>query len=560
MLRKKRLYVPAVTLVMVVVTLVVMHAISAFRTLNREWSHWEAFLERNARDVISATSSGSGTEEEKGELQRTAERIAQNPDIAYFGFMDDKGEWTLGGPQSDHDGLSLWGKEGWNSGQEKGSYHRIGKLPDGRSVFQYWEYLSSRTVRAAAIGLWMTPFEEARKQDIRHDLMMAAILLILGSAALYFIFVIQNYYLVDKTLGEMRSYTENVVESMANGLITVDIGGLIVSTNRRASEILALDTKLLWGRPLKDLIAPTQLDIEKVIESNKSVTEREIEYSAGSRRLPLSVSATPLKGAEGATMGAVIIVRDLREIRELREKVRRSERLASLGRLASGVAHEVRNPLSSIKGFAQYFRDKFDAGSEDRSYAEIMIQEVERLNRVISDLLDFARPKELRTSPCSPSEILKRPLQLIEGNLRQKGIGLATSLASEGRVEVDSDQMTQALLNLLLNAVESMEEGGELRVLAIPQPSEGRLEIRIADTGAGIAAENRTKIFDPFFSTKKKGTGLGLAITAKIIETHGGEITVESEEGRGTTFTIHLPLAQDRFSGERTNERKDTGR
>ena len=222
------------------------------------------------------------------------------------------------------------------------------------------------------------------------------------------------------------------------------------------------------------------------------------------------------------------------------KKVRRSERLASLGRLASGVAHEIRNPLSAIKGFAQYFRDKFQTGSEDRSYADIMIQEAERLNRVIDGLLDFARPRELDARPHPLSQILERPLQLIRTDLDRKGISLTTSIP-EVLVRADPDQMTQAFLNIFLNSIDAMEEGGELRVAATMRPEEGRAEIRIADNGTGISPEDLPRIFDPFFSTKKKGTGLGLAITAKIIEAHQGDISVESRRGKGTTFKIYLP-------------------
>lgn len=229
----------------------------------------------------------------------------------------------------------------------------------------------------------------------------------------------------------------------------------------------------------------------------------------------------------------------------MEEKVHRSERLASLGRLASGVAHEVRNPLSAIKGFAQYFRDKFQTGSEDRGYADIMIQETERLNRVIDGLLDFARPRELDAGPHPLSQILERPLQLIRSDLDRKGITLTASMP-EVLVRADPDQMTQALLNLFLNSIDAMGQGGELLVAATTRPEEGRVEIRITDSGTGISQEDLSRIFDPFFSTKKKGTGLGLAITAKIIEAHRGDISVESRQGKGTTFKIYLPAEATR--------------
>ncbi len=560
-LGRKRLYVPAITLVMIIVTLVVMHAISTFRTLDREWSHWEGFLERNAHDVISTAliALAPDLDARVGDFETVMERIVQNPDIAYFGILDDKGRWIFKSRLPSLRQLPEEGERGWIKGHEKTSYRKTGTLQDGHQIFQYRKDLPLLGFRSVQVALWMTPLEEARKHDISHALMMAAILLVLGSAAIYFIFVIQNYYLVDRTLSEMRSYTENVVESMASGLLTVDTNGRIVSTNRSATRMLGQDAVHLSGQSLKDLLPAEQLDIDSVIRHDKTVTDTEIDYAGDGHAIPLSAGATPLKGSEGTTIGAVILLQDLREIRELQEKVRRSERLASLGRFASGVAHEIRNPLSSIKGFGQYFAEKFESGSEDRSYADIIIREADRLDRVITELLDFARPRELNLHPLTVTAVLNHPLQLIEPDLKKKGISLVRSDGAAGTVAADSDQITQAFLNVLLNAMESMDKGGELRVTTASRPETGWVEIAISDTGHGISKENLGRIFDPLFSTKKKGTGLGLAITAKIIEAHGGEIKAESEEGKGTVFLIRLPLANKITEREDSDKSQDIG-
>lgn len=560
MTKKGKLYIPAITVVMVVITLVVLHSVSTFSTLDRQWAHWQDFLERNAGNLISVIAIEARSESpDRQKLKEFLNEITGNPDIAYVGLLDRQNRWILGSRLSGAPDFALQKGMSHTASGEKGAHREIISLPDGRRVFQFTRYVALTGFKAAVIGLWMAPFEEARKQDHRHAFMMVAILLVLGSAAIYFIFVVQNYYLVATRLAEMKSYTENVVESMADGLVTVDTMGKIVSTNRQISQMLGLDTRQLWGRPLAHMIPLPDLDIYQVIRGEKGVAEKEIDCPGKSGDIPMSVSATPLKGPDGAIMGAVIILRDLREIRELQQKVQRSERLASLGKLASGVAHEIRNPLSSIKGFAQYFRDKFQAGSEDRSYATIMIQEVERLNRVIDQLLDFARPKDLDLRPHLLSEIIDHPLQLIHHDLDENKIRLITSI-EEGTIRADSDQMTQALLNIFLNAMDSMKHGGELSVAAVPEPEEGRVDIRITDTGTGISPEYIQWIFDPFFSTKKKGTGLGLAITAKIIEAHEGEISAESQQGKGTTFKIRLSLDKPLDVQRRdTGESKDTG-
>lgn len=549
-IKKQRLYLSAITLVVVAVTLMVMHAISTFRTLDLQRSHWDAFLENKGRDIISMINAEIQMEKFVSDqrLKDLLEGVVKNLDIPYIGLQDVDGRWIWGSRLSPLPAFlssEPKGKEGVGVNWE------VKRLGDGRKIFQVYESTSGERIREAIVGLWMAPLEEARAQDIRHAFMMGGILLVLGLGAFYFIFVVQNYYLVDRTLAEMKSYTENVVESMASGLITVDTGGNIVSTNRAGSLILGFDPAQVRGQPLGRLIPSQFLDIHGVLRQEKSILEKEVDIPKGEGSVPLSLSVTPLKGSGGSNIGAVIIFRDLREIRDLQEEVRRSERLASLGTLASGVAHEIRNPLSSIKGFAQYFQEKFEEGSEDKSFASVMIQEVDRLNRVITQLLDLARPRELRLHPYPISRILEHPLKLIQPDLEKKGIRIILGPMRQDKVHVDPDQITQALLNLFLNAMESMSEGGDLLVKMVLNEEKGGVEIWISDTGPGIAREKLQRIFDPFFSTKKKGTGLGLAITAKIIEAHRGEISVESEKGKGATFRIFLPVKEAGAVGEK---------
>jgi two-component system sensor histidine kinase HydH len=228
-----------------------------------------------------------------------------------------------------------------------------------------------------------------------------------------------------------------------------------------------------------------------------------------------------------------------RKVAGLEAEVVRQERLAALGQLAAGVAHEIRNPLSSIKGFATYFGAKFEPGSKDRELAEVMVGEVERLNRVVGELLDLTRPSSLRLAPTLPAELVRHALQLVEGDCLAKGIGVQTRLAAVPAHPLDADRMLQALLNLLLNAIQAMPRGGTLTVSA--QQVRDRLELRVADTGEGIPVEDQNKIFDPYFTTRNQGTGLGLATVRAIVEAHGGRVRVASDVGRGTEMILDLP-------------------
>ena len=257
----------------------------------------------------------------------------------------------------------------------------------------------------------------------------------------------------------------------------------------------------------------------------------------------MDVSVSRLEDDDGTSMGHMILFRDLTEIQELKREVERTQRLASLGRLAAGIAHEIRNPLSSIKGFATYFRERYRDVPEDQKTAEIMVQEVERLNRVIGQLLEFARPMSVRKKPTSIQTVIQHSLKMIERDAQAKNINIRTKLSPEiQEVSIDPDRMNQVFLNLYLNGIEAMEDGGTLSVDLYPDEDGRQIKISVSDTGTGIDKEDLVHIFDPYFTTKQSGTGLGLAIVHKIIESHQGEVKVESEPGKGTIVTIILPV------------------
>ena len=229
------------------------------------------------------------------------------------------------------------------------------------------------------------------------------------------------------------------------------------------------------------------------------------------------------------------------EIKELKQEVLRSQRLAAIGRLAAGVAHEIRNPLSSIKGFATYFKERYKDDKEDQEIAGIMIQEVERLNRVIGQLLEFSRPLVVQPKPVSVGELFDKSLMMIEEDARRKGIKVIKSVPPPSeQIIIDGDRLKQVLLNLYLNAIEAMAEGGELRVAA--RVEDEMLQIQVADNGRGIDPDEIGAIFDPYYTTKSSGTGLGLAIVHKIIEACDGQISVQSEVGSGTEFSLRIPV------------------
>jgi two-component system sensor histidine kinase HydH len=231
----------------------------------------------------------------------------------------------------------------------------------------------------------------------------------------------------------------------------------------------------------------------------------------------------------------------LSEIRRLQDTVRRQEKLAAMGGLAAGVAHEVRNPLSSIKALATFFAGQFDSGSQSHDAAQIMVQEVDRLNRVITELLEFSRPTDLKRRASDIGSLVSRSIQLVQQDAANKRIEIQVNTEDDlCRAWIDPDRLSQCLLNLYLNAIQAMETGGILTVNCTTGDA-GHFGIQVGDTGHGIPPDQLKRIFDPYYTTKSKGTGLGLAIVHKIIEDHGGHIQVYSDIGKGTKFVISIP-------------------
>ena len=230
-----------------------------------------------------------------------------------------------------------------------------------------------------------------------------------------------------------------------------------------------------------------------------------------------------------------------RSYKELQDAMKRKEKLLALGHLAAGVAHEIRNPLSSIKGLAKYFAERTPAGGESHELAQVMAKEADRLNRVVSELLELVKPAHLTLQQVDLNEVITHSLNLVSQDAASREIQLRLSASSTlPAIQTDPDRLTQVLLNLYLNAIHAIGRQGTITVEANESSGE-RVKIVVTDTGKGIAAEQLEAIFTPYFTTKADGTGLGLAVVQNIIEQHGGTIQVASVEGKGATFTLWLP-------------------
>jgi two-component system, NtrC family, sensor histidine kinase HydH len=399
--------------------------------------------------------------------------------------------------------------------------------------------------RLISIGLDMQPLAQMVSDAVRRMLILSAVLLLLGVAGFVSLFWMNSYRSARRSLQDTSAFADEVVTHLPVGLIATDRQGRIAFFNAAAAMITGIARDRALGKDPGQVLPAALGGLMHGLDASVQFFEQEIECEfTSAETTPLSVSAARIVNEEGAFVGNVLIVKDLGELRRLQAEVRRQEKLVALGGMAAGVAHEIRNPLSSIKGLATYFAGKFQQGSPDREAAQVMIQEADRLNRAISELLEFARPSDLNVRASDMNALLRHCLQLVQQDAAAKGIELVSQFSDDVcTVLIDPDRMAQCLLNLYLNAIQAMQGGGRLTVSSA-RAAHNQALVVIADTGCGIDPRAISKIFDPYYTTKPTGTGLGLAIVHKIIEAHGGRIQVHSTPGRGTRFELVLPCVE----------------
>jgi two-component system sensor histidine kinase PilS (NtrC family) len=344
--------------------------------------------------------------------------------------------------------------------------------------------------------------------------------------------------------GDLALLHQNTIRCLSSGLVTVTLDGLITSINGAACEILGITQATALGNPLSRRI-PGLGRVLEVAGPVGSVRRHEIDAIRpdGSVR-NLGISATPLSDHTAEIIGRVIHFQDLTELRRMQVEMERSERLASIGRLASGIAHEIRNPLASISGSVEMLRRSPGADGESRQLVDIAVREVDRLNRLITDLLEYARPRPEEKEPLDLAEIAGEIAKAFEYEKRSTDIQVTVNIEPNVGIEGAASQMRQVLWNLLRNAVEAMPQGGAVQIRVARAELAGRTTttvLSVSDTGVGIAEEDQDQIFEPFFSKKSGGTGLGLATVARIVEDHKGHIEVTSAPGRGTEFSLRFP-------------------
>jgi len=345
-------------------------------------------------------------------------------------------------------------------------------------------------------------------------------------------------------VGDLASLHQDTIRCLSSGLVTTTLDGTITTMNDAACDILGITLAPPIGQKLASHIPSLEVVLAKVGAQGRVLRDEVDAIRADGVERRLGLSATPLSDHTGNVTGRVIHFQDLTDLRHMEQAVARAERLAGIGRLAANIAHEIRNPLASISGSVEVLKRLPGADAETCNLVDIAVREVDRVNALISNLLDYARPRTEDRQRLDLAEMVAEIAKIFELERRAKEVRLQLHAPTNVWVEAASGQMQQVLWNLLRNAAEAMPEGGAIYLSTAQRnvtPPEAILMVR--DTGIGIAREDLEHIFEPFFSRKAGGTGLGLATTARIVEDHKGTIDVLSHPGKGTTFTIHLPAA-----------------
>ncbi len=355
----------------------------------------------------------------------------------------------------------------------------------------------------------------------------------------------------EQGLSRLQVFHENIVRSISSGVFTADAAGCITSFNPAAEEATGYTIAQVAGRPWREIFNwhPDQESDESLGDALLTTTRFEVECTrADGNRLILGLTLSPLHG-QGPQTGLVGVFKDLTQIRDLEEEMRRKDWLASLGEMSAGMAHEIRNPLGALAGAMQMLRRDATGDETNGRLMDIAIREATRLDNIITEFLQYARPPALNLAEHDLNKVLAETLDLVQHEARARSnIKIVTTLADETlAAQVDQDQLRQVFWNMATNAFDAMPEGGQLTIatscrhIDVAGRKSDVIEIAFQDTGEGIPKQNLDKIFLPFFTTKKEGSGLGLAAVHRIVDLHGGWIKVDSRAGHGSRFVVCMP-------------------
>ncbi|MDD4355647.1 MAG: ATP-binding protein [Smithellaceae bacterium] len=552
MMKKKRFDISVWVAVSAIAVLAVILGMMFFmQSQQRKDQAVVLFVEKGAtliRSFEAALRDLPDRKEDEFYLQKLLMKTAQQPDIDYLIVTDGEGRILadsdpsmVGRPY----GLDLDVKNIARSGEIR---WRQTANPEGAGTFEVYRGFSpglvdgvhgERRPFSVFVGFNMEKIEKASREDTVRSAVRAIVLVLIGSLAIVSLFLVQAYRLTRSSLSRVTVFSEALVKHMPAGLLAVDQTGKIVACNAQARELFTAACPDAIGQKAANLLPAQLSQLLDRINKKTQLAEEDITLPSEKEGSEVWEAVAAAFSGDDVPEGKILLARNVTAIRQMEKEVVRSRHLNAIGSLAAGVAHEIRNPLSSIKGFAVYFRQRLSGNKEDEETADIMIAETERLNRVISQLLEFARPLTLKKEPTNMMDLVRHTIRLVEVEARKDAVEMDVQGDEKSlNAEIDPDKVKQVLLNVFLNALSAMSGGGKLSVRL--QTQKESVEVTVSDTGAGIRESDLPRIFDPYFTSKPAGTGLGLAVVQKIMEAHGGTVGVESKEGLGTKVTLRF--------------------
>ena len=401
--------------------------------------------------------------------------------------------------------------------------------------------LNDEVIGVYRLGVSLEDIKNVEDRMLRRLIIISIILAAISIIVLSIIFTSQNLKAISVEYEKFKTLTSSVLENMSEAVIVIDDNKNISLFNKSAEKLFNQKSVAILGRSLSDLLDGTFNFLVLTKTDAHQTFEKEIEINGEIKYLSFTLST--LNDPDTNQKKHTIVIKDLTETRRLEENAKRNEKLSAMGELASGVAHEIRNPINAIGMIAQRLNKEFIPQDNEKEYSEITLllrNEVNRINKIITQFLNYAKPLDINPQQVEINSYLNEVYKLFETQAKQRSVYFNLKGNDKFNVHIDADLIRQALLNIITNAFDAVKENGVVSIGYYKQKKD--LVIEISDNGIGISPEHQKKIFDLYYTTKKDGNGLGLSITQKIISQHKGSITLQSKVNNGTTFKIILPI------------------
>ena len=477
-------------------------------------------------------------------IGKLLQEIGKNPGIEYIVLQDTLGILSAGkSVDSINSVLS-------DTALLSALYNDAGKMRvynyNGRTVFEAIKrlYHDNEIIGIFRIGLSLDDLRASEERTTNRIIVLSVILGLFSIVVLSIIFTSQNLKLLTRDFSKYKSFTGSILENLGEAVIVINNKHEIVLFNRYAELLFGIDSDSVIGKDFHSLISGSLNTVfEKIKDDDFETGDFETSLIIKMKQMFLMINVKRNRDEQKNPDGYSFVIRDLTEKKRLEDLSMRNEKLSAMGELASGVAHEIRNPINAIGMIAQRLYKEFSPKSDDDEYFNILTvlkSEVGRVNKIVTQFLNYSKPMELKLAEVDFEEFIKKVLDIFGSHAKHKNIEVWLKNNAVIKLKLDEELMIQALLNLLNNAYDAVENGGEIEIDC--KTNDKYLLIKIADNGIGIPEEKQSKIFNLYYTSKKEGNGLGLSITQKIISQHNGEISFTSKENSGSIFTIKIPI------------------